>query len=100
MSQYSQENTCARVSFWLSYRQVLFLYPLKTSENLRFFYFSGDTKRKQAPNFIKKETLPQMFSCKICGIFKNTFFEENLQTTASTSMSKSCLLKTNAISES
>ena len=26
-------------------------------------------------NFIKKETLAQMFSCEFCEIFKNTFFK-------------------------
>ena len=29
-------------------------------------------------NFIKKETLTQVFSCKFCKIFKNTFFTEHL----------------------
>ena len=28
-----------------------------------------------ACNFIKKETLAQMFSCEFCEIFKNTFFK-------------------------
>ena len=28
----------------------------------------------QACNFIKKETLVQVFSCDFCEIFKNTFF--------------------------
>ena len=37
----------------------------------------------EACNFIKKETMAQMFSCKCCGIFKNTFFTEHLRTTAS-----------------
>ena len=41
MSQKSQENTCARVSFL---------------------------------NFIKKETLTQVFSCEFCEIFENNFF--------------------------
>ena len=27
-------------------------------------------------NFIKQETLAQVFSCEFCGIFKNTFFME------------------------
>ena len=35
-------------------------------------------------NFINKETLAQVFSCKLCEIFKNTFFTEHLCTTAST----------------
>ena len=36
-----------------------------------------------ACNFIKKETLAQVFSCDICEISKNTFFTEHLWTTAS-----------------
>ena len=47
--QNSLENTCARVSF---------LRKLQVS----------------ACNFIKKETLPQVFSYEFCEIFKNTFF--------------------------
>ena len=49
ISQNSQENSCAKVSF----------------------------------NFIKKETLAQVFSSELCEIFKNTFFTEYLRTTAS-----------------
>ena len=37
----------------------------------------------QACNFIKKETLAQVFSCEFCEIFKNTFFTEHLRMTAS-----------------
>ena len=58
ISQNSQENTCARVSF---------LIKLKTS----------------ACNFIKKETLAQVFSCEFCEISNNTLFTEHLWTTAS-----------------
>ena len=54
--QSSQENTCARVSFWI---------------------------KLQAWNFIKKETLAQVFSGEFCEISKNTFFTEHLWTTAS-----------------
>ena len=36
-----------------------------------------------ACNFIKKETLTQVFSCEFCEISKNTFFTEHLRTTAS-----------------
>ena len=39
--------------------------------------------RPDACNFIKKETLAQVFSCKFCEIFKNTFLTEHLQLTAS-----------------
>ena len=34
-------------------------------------------------NFIKKETLAQVFSCEFCKISKNTFFTEHLWTTVS-----------------
>ena len=55
ISQNLQENTCTRASFLI---------------------------KLQACNFIKKETLEQ-FSCEFCKIFKNTYFEEYLGTTAS-----------------
>ena len=32
----------------------------------------------QACNFIKKETLVQVFSCEFCEISKNTFFTEHI----------------------
>ena len=50
---------------------------------LGFMTFSGDIGK--ACNFIKKETLAQMFSCEFCEISKNTFFTEHLWTTASKS---------------
>ena len=46
ISQNSQENTCARVSFLI--------------------------------NFLKKETLAQVFSCEFCETSKNTVFTEHL----------------------
>ena len=62
ISQYSQENTCAWVSFLSLRTQSL----------------------PQACSFIKKETLAQAFSCEYCEISKNTFFfTEQLRTTAS-----------------
>ena len=39
--------------------------------------------RPEACNFIKKETLAQVFSCDICEIFNNTFFTEHVRATAS-----------------
>ena len=36
-----------------------------------------------ACNFIKKETLAQVFSCEFCEISKNIFFIEHLRATAS-----------------
>ena len=38
--------------------------------------------RPEACNFIKKETLAQVFSCEFCEISTNTFFTEHLWTTA------------------
>ena len=54
ISQNSQENICATVSF---------LIKLQAS----------------ACNFIKKKTLAQAFSCEFCEISKNTFFTERLR---------------------
>ena len=58
-SQNSQEKTCTRV------------------------IFLNEVAGLQACNFIKKETVAQVFSCEFCEIFKNTFFTEHLWTTAS-----------------
>ena len=41
------------------------------------------TRKQRAYNFIKKETLPQVFSCEFCEIYKHTLFTENLWATAS-----------------
>ena len=53
ISQNSQENTCARVSF---FNKVTDLRP-------------------QACNLVKKETLAQVFYCEFCEISKNTFLQ-------------------------
>ena len=37
----------------------------------------------EACNFIKKETLAQVFSCEFCKISKKTIFKEHLRVTAS-----------------
>ena len=50
ISQNSQENTCARASF---------LIKLQASVS----------------NFIKKETLAQVFSCEFCEVFKKSMVE-------------------------
>ena len=50
ISQNSQENTCARVSFLIKLRP-------------------------EACNFIEKETLEQVFASESCEISKNTFLE-------------------------
>ena len=53
---------------------------LKTSQNLQ------ENTRARSPflikfwvNFIKKETLIEVFFCEFCEIFKNTFFMEYLR---------------------
>ena len=46
-----------------------------------FTKFTG--KHLQVCNFIKKETLPQMFWSEFCEFFKKTFFIEHLRTSAS-----------------
>ena len=61
ISQIPQENTCARASF---------LIKLQSSGS-------------QAWNFIKIETLAQVFSCEICEVSKNTFLAEHEWATAS-----------------
>ena len=40
-------------------------------------------KLPEAYNFIKKETLAQVYSCEFCETFKNTFFREHLRKAAS-----------------
>ena len=52
--------------------------------------------QKQPPevfycNFIKKETLAQVFSCEFCEISKKTFFKEHLGATASERFKKNLL---------
>ena len=51
ISQTSQEKTCARASFLIKLQSY----------------------RPEACNFIKKETLAQVFPCELCEISKNTF---------------------------
>ena len=43
----------------------------------------GVLRKPEACNFIKKETLAQVFSCEFCKISKNTFSTESLRKTAS-----------------
>ena len=59
ISQNSQENTCARVSFLLKFAGL------------------------RRATLSKYETLAQTFSCEFCEISKNNFFTEYLQETAS-----------------
>ena len=63
ISQNSQENTCARVSYFN--KSILI------------------KSQAKACNFIKIETLAQVFSCEFCEISKKIFFTEHLWTTTS-----------------
>ena len=65
---YLQENeTTLFLSFELSLALVM------TVKDNRFAQVFS------ACNFIQKEALAQMFSCKFCEISKNTFFEQHLR---------------------
>ena len=55
---------------------------MKTIDERERYATRCDT-RSEACNFIKKETLAQVFSCDFCEIFQNTFFTEHLRATAS-----------------
>ena len=57
-------------------------------EIIRITYGYSDDFRghRSTCNFVKKETLAQVFSCEFCEISKNTFFTEYLRTTASIKM--------------
>ena len=60
ISQSSQENTSAKVSFLIKLQAEAWNFVKK--ETLA-----------QAWNFVKKETLAQVFSCEFCEISKNVF---------------------------
>ena len=77
--QNSQENTCARVSFLITFqalnvRKAFRRLPGRLLNVLRTF---------KTYKFTKKETLAQMLSCKFCKTSKNTFFNRTPQVAAS-----------------
>ena len=82
ISQNAQENTCVRVSFsiklqaWCEICSKLNNKDTRTTPNF-------EHNSHQACNFIKKETLAQVFSCEFCEIFKNMFFYRTPPVTAS-----------------
>ena len=82
ISQNSQENTCARGFF---FNEVAGLrYHIETSPWIcRANQWIGFYVISQACNFIKVESLANVFSCEICEISKNTLFTEHVWTTAS-----------------
>ena len=71
ISQSSQENTCARDSFLINCRPEVCNFIKK--ETLAQV-FSCEFCEK-ACNFNKKETLAQVFFCELCGISKYTFLQ-------------------------
>ena len=61
---------------------------MKKGALINFTKFTGKHLRQsllfnKGCNFIKKETLAQVFSCEFCEISKHTLFTEHLWTTAS-----------------
>ena len=64
-------------------KSVLRYFAKFTAKHLCQSLFFNKVCRPQPCNFIEKETLAQVFSCKFCEISKNTFFTEHLWTTAS-----------------
>ena len=76
---FSFKNSCLEVFF----QKVL----LKDSSNLLEITSARDSflikLQAEACNFIKKDTLVQVFSCEFHEIFKNTFFVEHFWTATS-----------------
>ena len=62
------------------FRKIRWKTPLPDS-------FFKKNRRRETCNFIKKETLVQMFSCEFCKIYKKTFLTEHVRTNASIFMS-------------
>ena len=72
-------NTCARVSFLIKLQASAFNFIKKETLAQVFSRVSFLIKLQASTfNFIKKETLAQVFSCKFCKFSKNTFFYRKL----------------------
>ena len=59
--------------------KALFVLKILKLLTLFFFLLVVQQQSPEACNFIKKETLPRVFSCELCEIFKNTFFIEHFR---------------------
>ena len=82
--QNSQENNCARDSFYMKLQTFI---PRENTRNdahyIRYmvsmiyglYGFLEFSWSIQACKFIKKESLTQVFSCAFCEISKNTFLQ-------------------------
>ena len=89
ISQNSQENTCARVSF---------LIKLQASGRFCSFCFRRQAESSASGlQLLKKATLARVFSGEFCEIYKNTFSTEHLGTTASVVFLLSTLRKFQAM---
>ena len=76
--QNSQENTCARVSFLIKLQALDCNFIKKeTLANVFSVNFA------KTCNFIEIEILALVFFCEHCEIFKNSFFTEHLRKTTS-----------------
>ena len=64
-------------------KNVLRNFAKFTGKHLCQSLFFNKVGKPQACNFVKKETLAQVFSCEFCEISKNSFFAEHLWATAS-----------------
>ena len=71
--------TIAGVSYQFGFTPFPICLKCKSLDHQSFLFFRSSRlevfcKKGAARNFIKKETLAQVFSCEFCNIFKNTFF--------------------------
>ena len=66
-------------SIFLIKLQALFLFSKRNNQNTKGFLDDFKRVEVKACNFIQKETQSQVLPCKICDIFKNTFFTEHLE---------------------
>ena len=72
ISQSSQENTCAFKAFVKHHKDAP-QRSVKIKIQLKFISIQLSEMHGKACNFVKKETLAQVFSCELCEISKNTF---------------------------
>ena len=89
-ANYSKNNRFLEMSvkgYWRSGCSVkkMFLKILQNSDENTYARVSFLIKlQAEACNFIKRETLTQVFSCEFCNIFKNTFLERTTLVAVST----------------
>ena len=70
---------CPQQIVWINYIKIWsLLRPQVTYQPHSKGTFRSSRLEAESCIFIKKETLPQLYSCEFCEIFKNTFFTEHL----------------------